>query len=184
MIASMARPQVAGGEKGLHIWRVAANVLNKQWQKANVGRSSSLGVGLTPPHRLEVKCYETFQSASEFATAHFQFPSSWTHFRPTRPKTSHVILYYSPTLRLEKLNCIHLECMSWVTEHSEKCKKIFINRTSTHINTGKRLTAFRTCPHLFLPSQVQLLSATQLWDKIWTLYESVAKSFRTESITK
>jgi hypothetical protein len=41
----MARPQVADGEDGLQIWRVVANVLNKQSRTADTGWSSSLGVG-------------------------------------------------------------------------------------------------------------------------------------------
>jgi hypothetical protein len=42
----MARPQVADGEDGLQIWRVAANILNKQSQTAIKEWSSSLGAGL------------------------------------------------------------------------------------------------------------------------------------------
>jgi hypothetical protein len=41
----MARPQVADGGEGLHIWRVAANILNKQSRTADKGWPSSLGVG-------------------------------------------------------------------------------------------------------------------------------------------
>jgi hypothetical protein len=41
----MARPQVADGGDGLQIWRVAANILNKQSRTAEKGWSSSLGVG-------------------------------------------------------------------------------------------------------------------------------------------
>jgi hypothetical protein len=41
----MVRPQVADGQNGLQIWRVAANILNKQSQTADRGWSSSLGVG-------------------------------------------------------------------------------------------------------------------------------------------
>jgi hypothetical protein len=40
-----ARPQVAAGGDGLQIWRVAANILNKQSRTADRGWSSSLGVG-------------------------------------------------------------------------------------------------------------------------------------------
>jgi hypothetical protein len=49
----MARPQVADGGDSLQIWRVAANILNKQSRTAGTGWSSSLGVGpgLTAPHR-------------------------------------------------------------------------------------------------------------------------------------
>jgi hypothetical protein len=39
----MAHPQVADGEDGLQIWRVAVNILSKQ--AADKGLSSSLGVG-------------------------------------------------------------------------------------------------------------------------------------------
>jgi hypothetical protein len=41
----MARPQVADGGNGLQIWRVAANILNKQSRTADKGWSSILGVG-------------------------------------------------------------------------------------------------------------------------------------------
>jgi hypothetical protein len=49
----MARLQVADGGKGLQIWRVAANILNKQSRTADKGWPSSLGVwrALTTPHR-------------------------------------------------------------------------------------------------------------------------------------
>jgi hypothetical protein len=42
---SMARPRVADRGYGLQIWRVAANILNKQLRTADSGWSSSLGVG-------------------------------------------------------------------------------------------------------------------------------------------
>jgi hypothetical protein len=41
----MARPQVADGGDGLQIWRVAANISNKQSRTADKGWSFSLGVG-------------------------------------------------------------------------------------------------------------------------------------------
>jgi hypothetical protein len=41
----MARPQIADRGEGLHIWRVASNILNKQSRTANKGWPSSLGVG-------------------------------------------------------------------------------------------------------------------------------------------
>jgi hypothetical protein len=49
----MARPQVADGGDALHIWRVAANILNNQSRAADKGWPSSwgLGVGLTILHR-------------------------------------------------------------------------------------------------------------------------------------
>jgi hypothetical protein len=40
----MARPQVADGGDGLQIWRLAANILNKQSRTADSGRSSSFWV--------------------------------------------------------------------------------------------------------------------------------------------
>jgi hypothetical protein len=40
----MERPQVADGGGGLQIWRVAANILNKQSRTADKVWSSSLGV--------------------------------------------------------------------------------------------------------------------------------------------
>jgi hypothetical protein len=41
----MARPQVADGEDGLQIWRVVANILNKQSRTADKGCSPRFGVG-------------------------------------------------------------------------------------------------------------------------------------------
>jgi hypothetical protein len=41
----MARPQVADGGDALQVWRVAANILNKQSRTADKGWSSSLVVG-------------------------------------------------------------------------------------------------------------------------------------------
>jgi hypothetical protein len=61
----MARPQVADGGNGLQIWRVAANILNKQSRTADKGWSSSLGVGLTTPHRKKLSSYENSQEASD-----------------------------------------------------------------------------------------------------------------------
>jgi hypothetical protein len=48
----MARPQVVHGGDGLQIWRVAANVLNKQSRTADRGWFCSLdaGRGLTTVH--------------------------------------------------------------------------------------------------------------------------------------
>jgi hypothetical protein len=64
---SMARPQVAVVEEGLQIWRVAANILNKQSRTIDKGWSSSLGerCGDITPDRKKVICYEMFQSASD-----------------------------------------------------------------------------------------------------------------------
>jgi hypothetical protein len=58
----IARPQVADGGDGLQIWRVDANILNKQPRAADKGWSSSLAVGrgLTTPivkrHHI-MKCF-------------------------------------------------------------------------------------------------------------------------------
>jgi hypothetical protein len=41
----MSCPQVADGGERLQIWRVTANILNKQWCTADRVSSSSLGVG-------------------------------------------------------------------------------------------------------------------------------------------
>jgi hypothetical protein len=41
----MAHPHVEDGGENLWMWRVAANILNKQLQTADKGWSSSLGVG-------------------------------------------------------------------------------------------------------------------------------------------
>jgi hypothetical protein len=40
----MACPQVADAGDALQVWRVAANILNKQSQTADKGWSSSLGI--------------------------------------------------------------------------------------------------------------------------------------------
>jgi hypothetical protein len=44
----MARPRVVDRGDGLQIWRIAANILNKQSQTADSGWSSSLRVGRGP----------------------------------------------------------------------------------------------------------------------------------------
>jgi hypothetical protein len=46
---SMVCPQVTDGD-GLHLWRVGANILNKQLRTAPYGWSSSLGKELTTPY--------------------------------------------------------------------------------------------------------------------------------------
>jgi hypothetical protein len=63
----MARPQVAVGRDGLQIWRVAANILNKQSRTADRWRSYSFGVGpgLTTPTIKNCTCYEIFTYVSE-----------------------------------------------------------------------------------------------------------------------
>jgi hypothetical protein len=61
----MARPQVADEGDGLQIWRVAANILNKQWRTADRGGPPAwgLGGGLTTPHK-NFNCYEIYHRAS------------------------------------------------------------------------------------------------------------------------
>jgi hypothetical protein len=63
----MARPQIADGGNGFEIWRVAANILNKQSRTADKGWSSCLGVEcfLTTPHRKTFSCYDHSQEASD-----------------------------------------------------------------------------------------------------------------------
>jgi hypothetical protein len=61
--SSMARPQVADGGNGLQIWRVTANILNRQSRIADNGWSSSLGVGrgATTPHRKKIILLRKFR---------------------------------------------------------------------------------------------------------------------------
>jgi hypothetical protein len=62
---------VADRGDGLQMWRVAANILNKQSRTADNGWSSSLGVGRVannpPPER-----------NSMFVTKHYTQPRTWT----------------------------------------------------------------------------------------------------------
>jgi hypothetical protein len=57
---SMVRPQVADGQNGLQLWRVASNTLNKQWRTADEGcpLAWGLGMGLTTSHQKNLVCYE------------------------------------------------------------------------------------------------------------------------------
>jgi hypothetical protein len=66
----MARPLFADGEDVIQIWRVAANILNRQLRTACKGWYSSLGLdeGLTTPHRKETACYETLHRALELGS--------------------------------------------------------------------------------------------------------------------
>jgi hypothetical protein len=55
----MALPKVADGEDGLHIWRVAANILNKQLRGGGP-LAWGLGVGLTTltvKNKFVTKCF-------------------------------------------------------------------------------------------------------------------------------
>jgi hypothetical protein len=67
----MEHTQVVDGGDGLQIWRVAANILNKQLRTAYMGRPSSLGVGqgLTTPtikEQLVMKCSTEPQTWMDF----------------------------------------------------------------------------------------------------------------------
>jgi hypothetical protein len=61
----MVRPRVADRRYGLQIWRVAANILNKQSRTADSGWSSSLGVGReanNPPRKTQYLLHITTHS--------------------------------------------------------------------------------------------------------------------------
>jgi hypothetical protein len=59
----MARPQVADGGDGLQVWRVAADIINKQSRKVDKGWCSSLGVGReTTIHRRKIITIMKFYS--------------------------------------------------------------------------------------------------------------------------
>jgi hypothetical protein len=65
----MARPQVVDGADSLQIWRVAANILNKQSRTDDNGWPSSLGVGRganNPVVKNKIS-YEMFNGASDIA---------------------------------------------------------------------------------------------------------------------
>jgi hypothetical protein len=63
----MARPQVAERGEGLQIWRVAANILNKQLRTADRGDPPTwgLGRGITTPTVKHYICCEVCTWASE-----------------------------------------------------------------------------------------------------------------------
>jgi hypothetical protein len=69
--------QVGGGGDGLQIWRVAANILNKQPQIADKGLSPAwgLGVGLT-----------THRKKNKFVMKCQKGPQTWTDSLNKRPK--------------------------------------------------------------------------------------------------
>jgi hypothetical protein len=56
----MARPQVADGGDGLQIWRVAANIFNKQSRSVDKGCPPAWGLGVGATY-----CYERSQDASD-----------------------------------------------------------------------------------------------------------------------
>jgi hypothetical protein len=56
----MTCPRAVGGD-GLHVWRVAATIFNRQSRTGNKGRclpAGRLGEGLTNPRRKISTCYE------------------------------------------------------------------------------------------------------------------------------
>jgi hypothetical protein len=65
----MARPWVAIGGDGLQIWRVTANVSNKQSRTADEGWYSSVGMEerLTTRHCKNPACYEMLHRVRAFA---------------------------------------------------------------------------------------------------------------------
>jgi len=64
----MARSRVAIGGDGLHIWRVAANILNSCGELTRGGPSRAWGLGeeLTTPHHKKPACYEILQGGLGF----------------------------------------------------------------------------------------------------------------------
>jgi hypothetical protein len=67
---SMARPRVVDGRDGFQLWKLAANILNKQPWINDKGWSSSLGVwrganNPSTPHRKKQIPYEKLHKASD-----------------------------------------------------------------------------------------------------------------------
>jgi hypothetical protein len=73
----MARPQVADGGNTLQVWRVAANILNKNSRTADKGWPSSLGVG-RGANNSSVK--------NHLVTKPNMKPRNWTDSLDKRPK--------------------------------------------------------------------------------------------------
>jgi len=69
----MARPQVADAGDGLQIWRVAANIQNKQSRTADKWWSSSLGVGRGANKSLPSIKYQLLEKGSTPWTASQSF---------------------------------------------------------------------------------------------------------------
>jgi hypothetical protein len=76
----MARPQVAGKGDGLQVWRVAANVLNKQSRTADKGLSSSLEV--------DREDNNSSHSKGNFVTKCYAGPWTLTDSLDKRPSSS------------------------------------------------------------------------------------------------
>jgi hypothetical protein len=60
----MARPQVADGGNGFQIWRVAANILNKQLRTADKGDPPVSGLGMELTSN-KYACYERSKEPSD-----------------------------------------------------------------------------------------------------------------------
>jgi hypothetical protein len=58
---------VADGGDGLQIWRVVANMLNKEWQGAGGPSVWGLGKGLTTPYRKKGARCDMLRRASKLA---------------------------------------------------------------------------------------------------------------------
>jgi hypothetical protein len=92
----MARPRVTDRGDGLQIWRVAANMLNKQSRTADSGWSSSLGVGRganSPPPQNSI-----------FVTNHYAQPRNTTDYL-AQPKHRKMDI---------DLGEIGLGCVDWI----------------------------------------------------------------------
>jgi hypothetical protein len=63
----MTGPRVEDGGNDHQMWRVAANILNKQSRRPTRGGPSAWvrGEGLTSPHRQRATCYEMLRRTSE-----------------------------------------------------------------------------------------------------------------------
>jgi hypothetical protein len=61
----MVHPQLMDGGEGLQIWKISANILNKQLWTAERGDPPAwgLGVELRSPHHKKLVCYELSQRA-------------------------------------------------------------------------------------------------------------------------
>jgi hypothetical protein len=79
----MVRPRIADGGDDLHMWRVAANILNKQWRTASKGCCSGLwvGQGSKAPHRMNSTCYDMSHGVTKYPS----FLGSTAQLRPWPP---------------------------------------------------------------------------------------------------
>jgi len=63
----MTRHELADGGNGLQVWRVTANILNKQLRTSDKGGPLPWmpDEAVTIPNRKKLPCYETFHTASD-----------------------------------------------------------------------------------------------------------------------